>query len=36
MYDDICVINNIGLIQIMHIFKIFVKYTVGFEDPRVF
>ena len=25
MYDKICIINNIGLIQITHVFKIFVK-----------
>ena len=36
MYDKICIINNIGLIQITHIFKIFVKIYVGFKDPRVF
>jgi hypothetical protein len=37
MYDKICIINNIGLIQITHILKIFVEtYTVGFKDPRFF
>ena len=36
MYDKICIINNVGLIQITHIFKKFVKYTVQFKDPRIF
>jgi hypothetical protein len=36
MYDKIFIINNIGLIQITHIFKIFVKIYVGFKDPKFF
>jgi len=36
MYDKICIINNIGLIQITHIFKIFVKIYIGYKDPRIF
>ena len=36
MYDCFYIMINIGLIQIMHIFKIFVKITVGIKDLRGF